>query len=206
MFIEDSVGDTAQPGFLSICRKRELLPKRLNRILYSGAAADSDAYKSFCELFPGADLVSTDIAPGTNVQLIWDQEKPPEDAQRQQFDLFITTSVLEHVRRPWLAAPNIEMCLRRPHGLLYISVPWVWRYHEYPDDYWRFSPPSLDILFHNTKPLLTMWSTSPDCQLHEWDNHLDNKLSLTISGKQISKAGRKYLPYLLLHQLRVVAS
>ncbi len=54
--------------------------------------------------------------------------------------------MLEHVRRPWVAAENIQRLLR-PGGLCYVGVPWVQAYHGFPNDYWRFSFPALLELF-----------------------------------------------------------
>ena len=34
---------------------------------------------------------------------------------------------------------------------MFLSVPWVWRFHGYPSDYWRFSPEALKFLFPGFK-------------------------------------------------------
>lgn len=222
------MGSPAQQAFLRDCINKGFLPDNLNRVMYSGAANDQESLRAFAELFPRATLTTTDIEPGPSVGLVWNQELPPPPEYRQQVDLFISTSVLEHVQHPWQAALNIEDCLAPASGFVYISVPWVWRYHQYPDDYWRFSATSLDIIFQKTKPLITMWSTSPDELLHPANPYLDNQMSLLITGQPSKKLGRKglfalllkqlfsgagthkkarkYLPYLLLHQLRVVSA
>lgn len=57
-------------------------------------------------------------------------------------------SVLEHSRRPWLIAKNIEKLLESK-GSLYLSTPTVWRYHPYPKDYWRFTSDGIEELFGN---------------------------------------------------------
>jgi hypothetical protein len=55
-------------------------------------------------------------------------------------------SVLEHSRRPWQLAAALEDVLPRG-GTLVVSVPWVWRFHGYPSDYWRFTPEGVKALF-----------------------------------------------------------
>lgn len=55
-------------------------------------------------------------------------------------------SVLEHSRRPWLLAQNIEYLLHKGNTL-YLQVPFVWRIHSYPDDYWRMSVAGVRALF-----------------------------------------------------------
>lgn len=55
-------------------------------------------------------------------------------------------SVLEHSRRPWLLAANIERLLV-PGGTLHLTVPFIWRYHDYPGDLWRFTHEGVLELF-----------------------------------------------------------
>ncbi len=55
-------------------------------------------------------------------------------------------SVLEHVRRPWLLTANIEAALA-PRGSIFITVPFVWKVHGYPDDYWRMTISGVKSLF-----------------------------------------------------------
>jgi len=55
-------------------------------------------------------------------------------------------SVLEHSRKPWALAENIERLLDR-EGTLHLQVPFIWRVHSYPDDYWRFTTSAVQLLF-----------------------------------------------------------
>lgn len=55
-------------------------------------------------------------------------------------------SVMEHSQRPWLMAENLQTIMR-PGSSIFLSVPWTWRFHGYPHDYWRFSHMTLPILF-----------------------------------------------------------
>jgi hypothetical protein len=55
-------------------------------------------------------------------------------------------STLEHVKRPWLAASNLQRVLIKG-GTIFVTVPFAWRRHSYPNDYYRFSPDALPILF-----------------------------------------------------------
>lgn len=55
-------------------------------------------------------------------------------------------SVLEHTPRPWLLAANIERMLV-DGGTLFVTVPFVFRVHGYPSDYYRFSPEGVRALF-----------------------------------------------------------
>lgn len=101
------------------------------------------------ELAPG-DFVGIDLFPGLNVDVTADLCSPdfqsghPELVGR--FGLVFASALLEHVADPFAAARNLS-ALIRPGGHLFCSGPWVWGYHGYPDDYWRFSHAGLAKLF-----------------------------------------------------------
>jgi SAM-dependent methyltransferase len=92
-----------------------------------------------------ADAVGIDMLDGPGVDRVIDLEEPlPDDLG--QFDHVECMSVLEHSRRPWLMAANIER-LMAPGATLFVSVPFCWRVHGYPSDYWRMTPDGLLALF-----------------------------------------------------------
>ncbi len=91
------------------------------------------------------EYVGLDMAAGPGVDVVGDISKELCGLPEGHFSLVICCSVLEHVERPWMMAENITR-LTRPGGRLYMSVPWVWRYHAYPDDYVRFSWRGIDTL------------------------------------------------------------
>jgi len=62
------------------------------------------------------------------------------------FATILCLSVLEHCRQPFRMAENIQRLLAAG-GVLYISVPFAWEIHSYPDDYWRFTPAAVRLLF-----------------------------------------------------------
>lgn len=86
--------------------------------------------------------VGLDMSPGEGVDIVHDLERPYQG----EFEHIDLCSVLEHVRRPWLMAKNIE-ALMLPGATILISVPFVWRLHDYPGDYWRMSHEALEVLF-----------------------------------------------------------
>lgn len=59
------------------------------------------------------------------------------------FDTILSTSVLEHVRRPELAFDEITRVLA-PGGTAIIAVPFLYPLHEVPYDYYRFTRYCLD--------------------------------------------------------------
>lgn len=85
-----------------------------------------------------------DALPGIGVDRVIDMEK--QVPQVEQFAHVECVSVLEHAKRPWLLARNIEQLLQ-VGGTLYLTVPFVWRVHSYPDDFWRFTISGVRALF-----------------------------------------------------------
>ena len=159
-----------------------------------------------------------DIESGPNVDHVFDLTERPPEYLINKFNLIITSSTLEHVSAPWKAAECLENLLK-PGGYIYISVPWVWRYHAYPNDYWRFNRHSLEFLFRQTSIMSQAWSTSPDCELHPYSDSFDDENSIFLNNshndnilqrllqklkhpERDSCKSKKYLPYLMIHQLR----
>ena len=64
----------------------------------------------------------------------------------ESFDLVLSTDVLPHIDRPWLAASEIGRILK-PGGLAIIHSPFGWDDHPGPVDAWRHSPASLELFF-----------------------------------------------------------
>lgn len=96
-------------------------------------------YEQWCDrrvLFPGLEYVGCDIRPGPGVDRI-------EDAQRltfpdASFGTVILLETLEHLPRPKRAIMEARRVLRGD-GLLLLSVPFNYRLHGFPSDYWRFT-------------------------------------------------------------------
>lgn len=88
--------------------------------------------------------VGLDLEAGDGVDIVHDLEAPFFGL----FDHIDCCSVLEHCKRPWLMCANIESMMA-PNATIVISVPFVWRVHAYPSDYWRITPEALPILFPN---------------------------------------------------------
>jgi len=57
-------------------------------------------------------------------------------------------NVLEHCKNPFKMCENIIKLLNK-NGKLFISVPFSWRIHNYPSDYWRFTFEGIKVLFPN---------------------------------------------------------
>jgi SAM-dependent methyltransferase len=65
--------------------------------------------------------------------------------KNESFDLVFHTEVLEHVENPDVFMRNCWAALK-PGGRMFFSVPFSYRYHYIPYDYYRYTPPSLKSL------------------------------------------------------------
>jgi hypothetical protein len=63
--------------------------------------------------------------------------------------------VFEHLRRPWAAARNI-LDLLRPGGSCITIAPFSLRYHESPEDHFRYTHTGLVALFEEHAPVRTV--------------------------------------------------
>lgn len=92
-----------------------------------------------------SDAVGVDMQAGAGVDYVLDLEDPLPPGMGL-FAHIECISVLEHSRRPWLMAANIERLLI-PGGTLHVQAPFVWRVHGYPGDYWRYTIDGIRELF-----------------------------------------------------------
>jgi SAM-dependent methyltransferase len=100
-------------------------------------------YHRWCDrraLFPDLEYVGCDIRSGPGVDRI-------EDAQKLTFSdssigTVILLETLEHLPDPERAMAEVHRVLR-DDGLLLLSVPFSYRLHGFPSDYWRFTPSGL---------------------------------------------------------------
>lgn len=95
------------------------------------------------------DAIGLDMQEGEGVDIVHDLEQP----LAKEIGLFHhidCVSVMEHCQRPWLMAENIQRAMH-PGGTILLSVPFVWRTHGYPSDYWRFTTESFSVLFPSVK-------------------------------------------------------
>lgn len=68
--------------------------------------------------------------------------------ENNTFDYVIADQVLEHVKKPWLASLEVERVLK-PNGWAIITSCLMNFIHGVPEDYFRFTPDGLKILFEN---------------------------------------------------------
>jgi hypothetical protein len=66
-----------------------------------------------------------------------------------KFDFLIVTQVLEHVPHFWKAMKGLAE-LTKPGGYVHFTVPFVYRFHPMPGDFWRYTPMGIIHLFESS--------------------------------------------------------
>jgi hypothetical protein len=126
-----------------------------NRPLFKGpfleiGSKDYGSTVNLRNLFPGEAYLGADMSPGKGVDQIIDFTRSfaQIDAvlEGRRFNTIFCLSVLEHCEQPFLMAEHITRLLESA-GCLYVSVPYAWKFHGYPSDYWRFTPAGVKKLF-----------------------------------------------------------
>lgn len=105
-------------------------------------------------LFPGREYVGIDMRPGPGVDCVADVEDLPH-ADRS-VGTVITFNTFEHVRCFWRGFEEIHRVLR-PDGALIVSCPFHFHIHNYPHDYWRFTPAAFEFLLDRYPSKIIGW-------------------------------------------------
>jgi hypothetical protein len=105
-------------------------------------------------LFDDIEFLGIDMENGKGVDLVLDLTEDFKSINKKlgnrRFKTIVCFSVLEHCMNPFKMCKNIEELLEED-GMVFISAPFSWRIHGYPNDYWRFTPEGIKILFPRLK-------------------------------------------------------
>lgn len=130
----------------------ESIADRLEGPVLEVGSRDYGNTQNFRALFKGTEYLGIDMQDGPGVDLVLDLTADFDSLEQalggRRFGLIICMSVLEHCRDPFKMARNIEALLTEG-GTLVVGVPFVWELHGFPDDYWRFTPSGIRVLFPN---------------------------------------------------------
>jgi len=188
------MGDTNQEIYL-----KKFMPEVEGAVLEIGSK-DYGNTSSFRDFYNKNEYIGVDLEAGKNVDVVTDLTEGIAGLKVNYFALGICCSVLEHVKQPWKMADNLTSLIK-PGGALYISVPWVWAYHPYPDDYFRFSWKGIIELFPDFNWKHICYSTNSPGELIEIkEGDEDNKLKIK---KRFLTKKRRYLPFLMINMLGV---
>ena len=116
-------------------------------ILTLGGRLHDDANPAVTRASFGARrVVNVDIHAGRNVDVVGDVHQLSRLLPPGSFAGAYSASLLEHVIAPWLVAAEINRMLVPGAPVLHVA-PTVWPEHAMPNDFWRFTPEGLAVLF-----------------------------------------------------------
>jgi len=94
--------------------------------------------------------IGADMQAGSGVDVVLNLTKTIEEIDVKlkgiRFGTIFCMSVLEHCEQPFKMAENLTALLK-PEGKICVSVPFSWKFHGFPSDYWRFTPEGVEKLF-----------------------------------------------------------
>jgi SAM-dependent methyltransferase len=116
-------------------------------------------------LFPGRGYQGVDCRPGPGVDFEADVESLPQpDAS---LGTVIAMNTFEHVPHFWRGFDEIHRVLR-PDGALLVSCPFYFKIHDFPGDYWRFTPAALEVLLEAYPYKIIGWHGARNRPAHVW--------------------------------------
>jgi SAM-dependent methyltransferase len=189
---------------------KTVCPTAHGPVLEIGCKYNDTGFKKFFKN-QGVEYIGTDIEesspvnplkPGKGqVDVVCDLTAPENPLPKNYFDLVICCSVMEHVPNPWVMAEKISE-LVKPGGKLYIAVPWVWKYHGYPKDYYRFTHTAIEYLYPNFTWDKFAWSSTSegDIQFQDMDKITERKMIIADHSPDGGKTA-KYIKYLSINML-----
>lgn len=101
------------------------------------------------ECFTSIDTyVGVDLEDGPGVDKVLDIESAHgvEGLGLEEWDVVVSTEMLEHTPRPWRAVVNMAELLKPGGRLILTTRAPGFGIHNYPSDFYRFTPPALVVL------------------------------------------------------------
>jgi SAM-dependent methyltransferase len=99
------------------------------------------------EAFNPASYIGVDLVHGPGVDVVCPAETLVDEFGPNAFDVVVSTETIEHVRDWRLIVSNIKHVLT-PNGLVLLTTrSRGFPRHNYPNDYWRFEPSDMRIIF-----------------------------------------------------------
>ena len=94
-------------------------------------------------LFPGREFLGTDMREGKGVDKVLNLHNI--DLPDSTYDIAICVDTLEHVEYPHKALEEMERILK-PGGIAIIASVMLFPIHDYPGDYFRYTPEGFGVL------------------------------------------------------------
>jgi len=161
--------------------------------------AGNSPYRPFlrCNRYATADITQNTAG---NIEHLIVPGRPLPEADAS-FDLILLMDVLEHLPDPDAVITELRRLLR-PGGRLIVSVPFLYREHETPHDYVRYTPFGLRRLFASHGGAVLRLSKAGNIWYTLYTLFLERgitegeHITLGIAGRLVNKLARMALPLL----------
>jgi SAM-dependent methyltransferase len=140
------IGATADPASYTEFRRRLAATTKADVLELGTLRWSADPTHHAVWLPEDANLTMSDVAAGTDVDVVADAHHLVAVFGKAAFNVVIAISVWEHLARPWIAAEQVAAVLR-PGGFAYIETHHTFPVHGYPNDYTRWTDNGLRELF-----------------------------------------------------------
>ena len=117
------------------------------RVLEIGSGNVNGSLQPIVKSWDPASYTGVDIAPGSGVDVVCAAEDIIEKFGKEQFDIVISTEMLEHVKDWRKVVSNIKnICMSG--GIILITTRSLgFEYHGYPNDFWRYEAFDIKSIF-----------------------------------------------------------
>jgi len=122
----------------------ESLPKKIKVLEIGSLIVKGQEHLSVRKYFPDAEYIGIDLQKGNGVDMVWDCIDYCF-SHRNEFDIILCLDMLEHAEYPYNVVDRAKYALK-PDGILLVTSVFNFPIHEYPDDYWRFTPKCFKLL------------------------------------------------------------
>lgn len=127
--------------------------------------AGQEAIANLRSFFPGKDYVGIDMRPGPGVDRVANVEALPFASG--SIGTVLALNTFEHVRCFWRGLDEAHRVLR-PDGALVMSTPFHFRIHQFPHDYWRFTPAAYETLLESYPSKIIGWHGPKNRPANVW--------------------------------------
>ncbi len=127
--------------------------------------AGQESIANLRSLFPEREYLGIDMRPGPGVDRVANVEKLPLPSESVGTILALNT--FEHVKCFWRGLDEVYRVLRRD-GVLILSTPFHFRIHEFPHDYWRFTPAAYETLLEDYRSKIIGWHGAKSRPANVW--------------------------------------
>jgi SAM-dependent methyltransferase len=112
--------------------------------------------------FTNRHYLGLDIRPGPGVDMIGSVENLP--FATGTVGTVVAMSTFEHVQHFWRGFDEVYRVLK-PRGVFFVTCPFHFHIHNYPNDYWRFTPDAFKLLL-DRYPMKLLGTQGPTDRPH----------------------------------------